>query len=210
MKLLHIDSSITGNNSASRKLTQQIVEAWVAKHPDTQVEYLDLVVDTPNHFTMAAMAPRTGQTEGLSAEQVAENAVSEKLVSQFLAADVVVIGAPFYNFTIPTQLKAWIDRIAQPGRTFRYTANGPEGLAKGKTVIVASSRGGMYSTSAAAEAMEHQESYLKVVLGFFGITDVRIVRAEGLGMGPDAVAAAFASATKDVQAVTAAAEAVAA
>ena len=204
MKLLHIDSSITGNNSASRKLTQQIVEAWVTKHPDTQVEYLDLVVDTPNHFTMAAMAPRTGQTEGLSAEQVAENAVSEKLVSQFLSADVVVIGAPFYNFTIPTQLKAWIDRIAQPGRTFRYTANGPEGLAKGKTVIVASSRGGVYSTSEAMQALELQESYLKVVMGFFGITDVRFVRAEGLGMGPEAVAAAFEKAANDVKAVTAA------
>ena len=206
MQLLHIDSSINGNNSASRKLTAQIVSAWKAAHEGTQVSYLDLVADAPNHFTAAAMAPRTGQSEGLSAEQVAENAVSERLVQQFLAADVVVIGAPFYNFTIPTQLKAWIDRIAQPGRTFRYTANGPEGLAKGKTVIVASSRGGMYSTSAAAEAMEHQESYLKVVLGFFGITDVRFVRAEGLGMGPDAVAAAFASATKDVQAATAAAE----
>ena len=204
MKLLHIDSSITGNNSASRKLTQQIVEAWVAKHSDTQVEYLDLAVDTPNHFTMAAMAPRTGQTEGLSAEQIAENAVSEKLVSQFLAADVVVIGAPFYNFSIPTQLKAWIDRIAQPGRTFRYTANGPEGLAKGKTVIVASSRGGVYSTTEAMQALEHQESYLKVVLGFFGITDVRFVRAEGLGMGPEAVAAAFEKAANDVKAVTAA------
>ena len=210
MQLLHIDSSINGNNSASRKLTAQIVDAWKAKHEGTQVSYLDLVADAPNHFTAAAMAPRTGQSEGLSAEQVAENAVSERLVQQFLAADVVVIGAPFYNFSIPTQLKAWIDRIAQPGRTFRYTANGPEGLAKGKTVIVASSRGGMYSTSAAAEAMEHQESYLKVVLGFFGITDVRIVRAEGLGMGPDAVAAAFASATKDVQTVTTAEEAVAA
>ncbi len=210
MQLLHIDSSINGNNSASRKLTAQIVDAWKAKHADTQVSYLDLVADAPTHFTAAAMAPRTGQSEGLSAEQVAENAVSERLVQQFLAADVVVIGAPFYNFSIPTQLKAWIDRLAQPGRTFRYTANGPEGLAKGKTVIIASSRGGMYSTSAAAEAMEHQESYLKVVLGFFGITDVRIVRAEGLGMGPDAVAAAFASATKDVQSVTTAEEAVAA
>ncbi|WP_284337268.1 FMN-dependent NADH-azoreductase [Comamonas sp. NoAH] len=204
MKLLHIDSSITGENSASRKLTQQIVNTWVNKHPDTQVEYLDLVIDAPNHFTMAAMTPRTGQTEGLSAEQIAENAVSEKLVSQFLAADVVVIGAPFYNFSIPSQLKAWIDRLAQPGRTFRYTAEGPEGLAKGKTVIIASSRGGVYSTTEALQALDHQESYLKVVMGFFGITDVRIVRAEGLGMGPDAVASAFASAANDVQAVTAA------
>ena len=204
MKLLHIDSSITGDNSASRKLTQQIVNAWVEKHPDTQVEYLDLVADAPKHFTMAAKTPRTGQTEGLSAEQLAENAVSEKLVSQFLAADVVVIGAPFYNFSIPSQLKAWIDRLAQPGRTFRYTAEGPEGLAKGKTVIIASSRGGVYSTTEAAQAMEHQESYLKVVLGFFGVTDIRFVRAEGLGMGPEAVAAAFANAANEVKAVTAA------
>ena len=204
MKLLHVDSSITGDNSASRKLTQQVVNAWIEKHPDTQVEYLDLVANAPNHFTMAAMAPRTGQTDGLSAEQVAENAVSEKMVSQFLAADVVVIGAPFYNFSIPSQLKAWIDRLAQPGRTFRYTAEGPEGLAKGKTVIIASSRGGVYSTSEAMQALEHQESYLKVVLGFFGITDVRIVRAEGLGMGPDAVAAAFASAADEIKAAVAA------
>ncbi len=204
MKLLHVDSSITGENSASRKLTQQIVTAWTAKHPDTEVEYLDLVAQAPNHFTMAAMAPRTGQTEGLSAEQTAENAVSEQLVSQFLAADVIVIGAPFYNFSIPSQLKAWIDRLAQPGRTFRYTASGPEGLAKGKTVIVASSRGGVYSTTDAMQALEHQESYLKVVLGFFGITDVRFVRAEGLGLGPEAVASAFASAANDVKAVTAA------
>ena len=182
MKLLHIDSSITGDNSASRKLTQQLVTAWTAKHADTQVEYLDLVSNAPNHFTMAAMTPRTGQTEGLGAEQVAENAVSEKLVSQFLAADVVVIGAPFYNFSIPTQLKAWIDRLAQPGRTFRYTASGPEGLAKGKTVIIASSRGGVYSTTETMQALEHQESYLKVVMGFFGITDIRFVRAEGLGL----------------------------
>lgn len=204
MKLLHVDSSISGENSASRKLTQQIVAEWTAKHPDTQVEYLDLVAEAPNHFTTAAMAPRTGQTDGLSAEQVAENAVSEKLVSQFLAADVIVMGAPFYNFSIPTQLKAWIDRLAQPGRTFRYTAAGPEGLAKGKTVIVASSRGGVYSTTEAMQALEHQESYLKVVMGFFGITDVRIVRAEGLGLGPEAVATAFASAANDVKAVTAA------
>lgn len=204
MKLLHVDSSITGDNSASRKLTQQIVAAWTAKHSDTEVEYLDLVAQAPNHFTMAAMAPRTGQTEGLSAEQTAENAVSEQLVSQFLAADVIVIGAPFYNFSIPSQLKAWIDRLAQPSRTFRYTATGPEGLAKGKTVIIASSRGGLYSTSEAGQSMEHQESYLKVVLGFFGITDVRFVRAEGLGMGPEAVASAFASAANDVKAVTAA------
>ena len=91
-----------------------------------------------------------------------------------------------------------LDRLAQPGRTFHYTANGPEGLAKGKTVIVASTRGGVYSTSEGGQAMEHQESYLKVVFGFFGITDVRFVRAEGVAMGPDAKAAALASAHVDI------------
>lgn len=200
MQLLHIDSAITGAQSVSRQLSAQIVEAWKASHPGTQVQYLDLVQDAPAHFTMDAMAPRTGQTEGLSEAQQRENAVSERLVAQFLAADVVVIGAPFYNFTIPTQLKAWIDRIAQPGRTFRYTANGPEGLAKGKTVIIASSRGGVYSTSDTGQAMEHQESYLQTVLGFFGVTDVRFVRAEGVAMGADAKAQALAAAAQAIAA----------
>ena len=204
MQLLHIDSAITGNQSVSRQLTAQIVEAWKASHPNTQVSYLDLVTNAPAHFTMDAMAPRTGQTEGLSESQQRENAVSEQLVSQFLAADVVVIGAPFYNFGIPTQLKAWIDRIAQPGRTFQYTANGPEGLAKGKTVIIASTRGGVYSTSEGGRAMEHQESYLQTVLGFFGVTDVRFVRAEGVAMGDAAKAAALESATQAIRSQAAA------
>lgn len=199
MKLLHIDSSINGQHSISRALTAQTVAAWKQTHPETLVDYLDLAADAPNHFTVAAMAPRTGQTEGLSAEQVAENAVSERLVSQFLAADVVVIGAPFYNFGIPSQLKAWIDRLAQPGRTFRYTANGPEGLAKGKKVIIASSRGGVYSTSEAGRALDHQESYLTTVFGFFGITDVQFVRAEGVAMGEDGKNQALQSAAADIQ-----------
>jgi len=198
MQLLHIDSAITGDQSVSRQLSAQIVQAWKASHPGTQVQHLDLAQDAPAHFTMDAMAPRTGQTEGLSDAQVRENAVSERLVAQFLAADVVVIGAPLYNFSIPSQLKAWIDRIAQPGRTFRYTANGPEGLAKGKTVIVASTRGGVYSTSEAGRALEHQESYLQTVLGFFGVTDVRFVRAEGVAMGADAKAQAMEAAGKAI------------
>ena len=199
MQLLHIDSAITGAHSVSRQLTAQTVAAWQAQHPGTQVSYLDLVANAPAHFTSDAMAPRTGQTADLSEAQQRENAVSEQLVSQFLAADVVVIGAPFYNFSIPSQLKAWIDRIAQPGRTFQYTSNGPEGLAKGKTVIIASSRGGVYSTSEGGRAMEHQESYLQTVLGFFGVTDVRFVRAEGVAMGDQAKAAALASAAQSIR-----------
>jgi FMN-dependent NADH-azoreductase len=203
MKLLHVDSSILGGHSVSRQLTAEIVAEWRKNRPDTTVEYLDLALNAPNHFGADAIAVKgIAQPEPTEAQR-AENAVSEQLVSQFLAADVIVIGAPFYNFSIPTQLKAWIDRLAQPGRTFTYTEKGPTGLATGKTVIVASTRGGAYSTSEGGQAMEHQESYLKVVFGFFGVTDVRIVRAEGLAMGEAPKAAAITAARADLELATA-------
>ena len=203
MKLLHIDSSILQTNSVSRQLSAEIVADWLERHPGTTVDYLDLAVDAPNHFNMDAMAIRVGAQSQPTEAQRHENEVSERLVSQFLAADAIVIGAPFYNFTIPTQLKAWIDRLAQAGRTFKYTAQGPVGLAGDKTVIVASSRGGIYSTSAGGQAMEHQESYLKVIFGFFGISDVRIVRAEGVGMGPEPKAAAMRTARDAIRSLSA-------
>lgn len=202
-KLLHIDSSILGGNSVSRQLTAQIVASWRAAHPATEVSYLDLAVDTPSHLSAESLGFRMpADSEGFSDMQKRENALSESLVEQFLAADVLVIGAPLYNFAIPSQLKAWIDRIAQVGRTFKYTDKGPVGLAGGKTVIIASARGGIYSTSDAGNAMEHQESYLKTVLGFFGVTDVRFVRAEGLAMGEAAKASALAAAEVDITAQT--------
>jgi FMN-dependent NADH-azoreductase len=202
-KLLHIDSSILGGNSVSRQLTAQIVASWRASHPATEVSYLDLAVDTPSHLSAESLGFRLpADSADLSDVQKRENALSEALVSQFLAADVVVVGAPLYNFAVPTQLKAWIDRIAQVGRTFTYTDKGPVGLAGGKTVVIASARGGVYSTSDAGNAMEHQESYLKTVFGFFGVTDVRFVRAEGLAMGEAAKVAALAAAQVDITAQT--------
>lgn len=202
-KLLHIDSSILGTNSVSRQLTAQIVASWRAANPATDVSYLDLAVDTPSHLSAESLGFRLpAGAADLSDAKQRENAVSEALVSQFLAADVVVIGAPLYNFSIPTQLKAWIDRVAQVGRTFKYTEKGPVGLAGGKTIIVASARGGVYSTSDAGNAMEHQESYLKTVFGFFGVTDVRFVRAEGLAMGEAAKTAALAAAQVEILAET--------
>ncbi len=200
MKLLHIDSSILADNSVSRQLTRQTVAEWTAQHPGTTVDYLDLAVDTPSHLSAQSLGFRLGADAELSPVQREENAVSEALVSQFLAADVIVVGAPLYNFSIPSQLKAWIDRVAQVGRTFKYTEKGPVGLAGGKTVIVASSRGGVYSTSDQGRALEHQESYLQTVFGFFGITDVRFVRAEGVAMGDAAKAAALDSAHGDIKA----------
>ena len=202
-KLLHIDSSILGTNSVSRQLTAQIVASWRAAHPATDVSYLDLAVNTPSHLSAESLGFRLpAGAADLGDVQQRENAVSEALVSQFLAVDVVVIGAPLYNFSIPTQLKAWIDRVAQVGRTFKYTEKGPVGLAGGKTVIVASTRGGVYSTSDAGNAMEHQESYLKTVFGFLGVTDVRFVRAEGLAMGEAAKTAALAGAEVELLAQT--------
>ncbi|WGT65664.1 FMN-dependent NADH-azoreductase [Variovorax paradoxus] len=203
MKLLHVDSSILGTNSTSRLLTAEIVAAWKTAHPDTTVEYLDLAADTPPHFSADALGIKTGVQAQPTEAQQRENELSEKLVSQFLASDVIVVGAPLYNFSVPTQLKAWIDRLAQIGRTFKYTDKGPVGLAGGKTVIVASSRGGIYSTSEGGRALEHQESYLKAIFGFFGITDVRYVRAEGLAMGDAPKAAALAAARADILAATA-------
>ena len=207
MKLLHIDSSVLADNSVSRQLTAQIVAQWRAKHAVSAVEYLDLAVQAPSHLSADSLGFRLPAGSELSAIQKTENAVSEALVQQFLNADVIVVGAPLYNFSIPSQLKAWIDRVCQVGRTFKYTENGPQGLAGGKTVIVASTRGGMYSTSEGGRALEHQESYLQAIFGFLGITDVRIVRAEGLAMGEAGKAQALASATNDIQTVTVAANA---
>ena len=200
MKLLHIDSSPLGGNSVSRELTQRIVAQWRAAHPHTKVEHLDLDKDAPGHLNADSLGFRMGvNAEGLSDVQRKENEISEKLVSQFLAAEVVVVGAPMYNFSVPSQLKAWIDRVAQAGRTFKYTDKGPQGLVGGKTVIIASTRGGMYSTNPALAALDHQESYLKTVFGFFGVTDVRFVRAEGVSMGEEAKKKAFANADAEIR-----------
>jgi FMN-dependent NADH-azoreductase len=201
MKLLHINSSPLGTQSVSRELTRRTVAEWQAAHPGTTVEVLDLAQDAPPHLDLDSLGFRLGpDAAGLSEVQKRENARSEQLVSQFLAADVIVVGAPMYNFGIPSQLKAWIDRIAQAGRTFTYTEKGPQGLAGGKTVIVASSRGGVYSTNPALAGLDHQESYLKTVFGFFGITDVRFVRAEGVAMGEAAKAKALSAADVEIRA----------
>jgi FMN-dependent NADH-azoreductase len=198
MKLLHIDSSVLAEHSVSRQLTARIVTEWQATHPGTAVEYLDLAQDTPATLSGAELAARMTPADSRSAEQTAAAARTEAFLQQFLAADVIVVGAPMYNFSIPSQLKNWIDCIAQAGRTFKYTETGPVGLAGNKTVIVASSRGGVYSTSEALRALDHQESYLRTVLGFMGIDNARIVRAEGVNQGADRRSQALAAAEADI------------
>ncbi|AOX99242.1 FMN-dependent NADH-azoreductase [Jeongeupia sp. USM3] len=200
MKLLHIDSSVLADNSVSRQLTARITREWQAKHPNTTVDYLDLAQEAPSHLSIDSLGFRLG-VDAQTEVQRAENQRTEALLQQFLAADVVVIGAPMYNFSVPSQLKAWIDRVAQAGRTFKYTENGPVGLAGDKTVIVASSRGGFYSTSEAMRALDHQESYLTTVFAFFGIDNVRFVRAEGMGMGDAVKNESLAAAEKEIAAL---------
>jgi len=184
MKLLHVDASILGAASASRQLSAAVVERLKTANPGVEITYLDLAAKPLSHLSGEHLAAAQGaapESPALGADLAAGQAALEA----FLAADTVVIGAPMYNFTLPTQLKAWIDRILVAGKTFRYSAAGPEGLAGGKRVIIAISRGGQYGPGAPAAAMEHLETYLKAVFGFIGITPEFVV-AEGLLLGPEA------------------------
>jgi FMN-dependent NADH-azoreductase len=194
--LLQIDSSVTGSASVTRELTAVIADAIAARTPGVHRIERDLAADPVPHLDATALSVLRPSADGgpPSAESRAAAALNEELVREFLDADIVVIGAPMYNFSIPTQLKAWIDRVAQAGRTFRYTATGPEGLAGGKQVVIVSGRGGKYAGEAFEGAMDHQEAYLRAVFGFFGITDVTVVRAEGVAMGAEARAAAVEAA----------------
>ncbi|KJK05342.1 MULTISPECIES: FMN-dependent NADH-azoreductase [Pseudomonas] len=182
MKLLHIDSSILGDNSASRQLSRSVVDAWKAADPSLEVVYRDLAADAISHFSAATLVA-AGTPEAMrDAAQQHEAQLSSDTLQEFLAADAVVIAAPMYNFTIPTQLKAWIDRVAVAGQTFRYTEAGPEGLCGDKKVILVSTAGGLHAGQ--PTGVGHEE-FLKVFLGFIGITDLEIVRAHGLAYGEE-------------------------
>jgi FMN-dependent NADH-azoreductase len=183
MRLLHIDASIQGANSASRQLSSAAVERLRRATPDLEITYRDLAADPLWHLTGAHLAAAQGASSE-SAELRQDVATGHAVLDEFLVADVVVIGAPMYNFTIPSQLKAWIDRIVVAGKTFRYSASGPEGLAGNKRVIIAISRGGLYGPGSPAGALEHLETYLRGILGFIGVKDPEFIIAEGLLLGP--------------------------
>jgi FMN-dependent NADH-azoreductase len=163
--VLHIDASINGENSASRAISRSIVDQLTIERGGGDVVYRDLAAEPLPHLTLDAFA-------------------DTRVLDEFLAADTVVIGAPMYNFTLPTQLKAWLDRILLAGATFRYTGNGPEGLAGGRRVIIALARGGFYDRGSPAAALEHLETYLTGVFNFIGI-EPEFVAADGLNMGPE-------------------------
>jgi FMN-dependent NADH-azoreductase len=182
MKLLHLDTSILGEDSVSRRISGAIVDNLRGANPGIEITYRDLGAEPLSHFSAADLA------------------FADLALDEFLAADVVVIGAPMYNFSIPSQLKAWIDRIVVAGKTFRYDEHGAKGLAGDKRVIIAVSRGGLYGPESPSAAAEHVETYLRTVLGFIGVADPEIIVAEGIKIGPEqrdkALEGALLAATK--------------
>jgi FMN-dependent NADH-azoreductase len=203
MTILHIDSSILGGYSVSRMLTADIVAKQLALHPGTRVIRRDLVVDAAFHLSDAHMAVFQG-AEATSPAISQDLAIGGAYIDDLFVADIIVIGTPMYNFSVPSQLKGWIDRVCVAGRTFQYGPNGPKGLLpRGKKVFIASTRGGVYTGDSPVAAFEHQESYLRGVLGFIGLTDITVIRAEGLNLGEEPKAAAIAQAKAQIGALAA-------
>ncbi|MCK1721083.1 NAD(P)H-dependent oxidoreductase [Bradyrhizobium sp. 141] len=197
MKLLHIDSSVLGPHSVSRQVSAAIVDRLRQATPSLEVVYRDLTQSPLAHLSGSHLAAAQGAPA--PAELGPDLAASKAALEEFLAADIVVIGAPMYNFTIPSQLKAWIDRVLVAGKTFSYGANGPQGLAGGKRVILAISRGGYYGAETPYAALEHLETYLRGVFGFMGIQNPEFIAADGIQVGPEhrekSLASALAAAT---------------
>jgi FMN-dependent NADH-azoreductase len=199
MKLLHIDSSVLGPHSVSRQVSAAIVDRLQKATPDLNVTYRDLTATPLAHLSGSHLAAAQGAVpEAVALQQ--DLAAGQAVLEEFLAADIVVIGAPMYNFTIPSQLKAWIDRILVAGKTFKYSAQGVEGLAGNKRVIIAISRGGFYGAGTPSAAAEHLETYLHSVFSFIGIVNPEIIVAEGVQIGPEqrekALESALTAATK--------------
>jgi FMN-dependent NADH-azoreductase len=197
MKLLHIDSSVLGSHSVSRTVSAAIVDRLRKATPGLQTVYRDLASTPLAHLSGLHLAAAQGAAPEATLQQ--DLAAGQAVLEEFLAADIVVLGAPMYNFTIPSQLKAWIDRIVVAGKTFKYGAQGVEGLAGNKRVIVAISRGGFYGADTPAAAGEHVESYLRWVFGFIGIKNLEFISADGVQVGPEhrekALAGALQAAT---------------
>lgn len=194
MNILQINASARREGANSTKLADQITGRLKASHPEATLTVRDLATTPVTVLDEAALGALFTPAEQRSAEQAAVVAEYDALIAEIQAHDTIVLGVPMYNFGVPVQLKAWIDAIARAGVTFRYTEQGPEGLLKGKTVYLALARGGLYRGT----ANDSQVPYLKTVLGFLGLTDVRPIYAEGLNMGPEAAAKGFEQAQADI------------
>ena len=198
MNILYVTSSPRGSASYSNRVGQNVLDELLTRSPGATVTVRDLARNPLPHigddFVAATRSPNGPQTD----EQRALLAQSDALVDELFAAEVIVIAAPMINFTIPTNLKAWIDFVARAGRTFRYSEKGPQGLVTGKQVIVVAARGGIYS--GAGNALDFQVPYLKGVLGFIGLTDVEVLEVEGTAYGPEAAEKAVAAASAKLHA----------
>jgi FMN-dependent NADH-azoreductase len=195
MKILHLDSSVLGENSVSKALTAKVAAGWKQGNPSAVIRHRDLGAQAPQHLSPDYFAIGATPEEQRSEHQTSELKLSDALIEEFLAADALIIGAPLYNFTIPSGLKAWIDRVAVAGKTFKYTSEGPVGLAGDKKVVIVATSGGKYADTPVDAA---HVGHLKTVLGFLGIKDVTVVRAAGLNMGADSRAEALASAEAEI------------
>jgi FMN-dependent NADH-azoreductase len=197
MKLLHIDSSVLGPHSVSRQLSAAIVDRLRKARPGLEIAYRDLATTPLAHLSGSHLAAAQGAAPEAALQQ--DLAAGQAVIDEFLAADIVVLGAPMYNFTIPSQLKAWIDRIVVAGKTFKHSEKGVEGLAGNKRVIIAVSRGGYYGAGSPAAAGEYVETYLRWVFGFIGVTNLEFISADGVQVGPEhrekALAGALQAAT---------------
>lgn len=195
MNILVVNSSVSGKESVSRALVAEAVQHLQEARPDATITYRDLEERSIAHLT-------SGTVSGIRAvastpEELGAQSLSDELIAELRAADIIVIGAPMYNFSIPTSLRAWFDHVLRPRVTFSYGEAGPEGLLVGKRAIVIQSRGGLYSEGP-NKAIDFQEPYLKQLLGFIGITDVTFIRAEKLGYGDEARALALTSARSQI------------
>ena len=190
-KILHINSSVRTQGSLSRQLTGEFLANWKAANPADSVVERDLAAAPVPHLTEQMMAAFFMPPDQRTPEQAQTLRLSDALVDELLAADVIVIGAPMYNFSVSSTLKAWIDHVARAGRTFQYGPTGVVGLVTGKRVFIVTAAGGVYSEGP-AQASDFLATYLRSVLGFIGMTDITFVRAEGLAMGEAAVAETLA------------------
>ncbi|SEA80063.1 FMN-dependent NADH-azoreductase [Desulfuromusa kysingii] len=196
--ILVFNSSVLAENSVSRVLVAKTVAALLVKNPGAQIIEHDLGCDPIPHLDTATVAGIRGVPE--SEAEDAARARSDELVAELQAADVLVVGSPMYNFSIPTGLRSWFDYVLRPGVTFQYTASGPQGLLADKRVIVIESRGGFYSAGP-AQSRDFQEPYLRALFAFMGLQDLTFIRAEKIGSGAEARAAAIENAEKTITSV---------
>ncbi len=196
MNILHIDSSPFLNGSVSRELSADVVSAWKKHHPGGSVTYRDVGTNPPSHLSAEAMNALHNRSQTTLSDAVRrEIAAIDEAIDELMNCDALVIGAPMYNHSVSSNLKAWLDQISQAGRTFMYTSEGPLGLVPRKPVYLVSSRGGIYSRGE-GKVHDFQEPYLRSILSLLGLVDVTVVRAEGVGLSPSAKSSAMAEARR--------------